>query len=124
MLQPFHNWIKLNERVKAHSVSPFHLKCVMAMECFKDAHSGLQPTIDTSFDKRRQELYDLNCKRLEALVDCMVLCRKQNIPLRGHHDSNLSNSFNKENFKAILEFRALPTTDGAKCTIHKCRYTK
>ena len=58
VLQPFRNWTKLNERVKAHSVSPFHLKCVMAMECFKDTHSGLQPTIDTSFDKRRQELYD------------------------------------------------------------------
>jgi len=59
----------------------------MAMESFKDAHFGLQPTIETSFDKQRQELYDLNCKRLEAIVDCVVLCGRQNIPLRGHHDS-------------------------------------
>ena len=51
MHKPFRNWIKLNERVKAHSALSFHLKCVMAMESFKDAHSGLQLTIDTSFDK-------------------------------------------------------------------------
>jgi len=98
VLQPFRNWTKLNERVKAHPVSPFHLKCVMAIESFKDAHSGLQPTIDTSFDKQRQELYDLNCKRLEAIVDCVVLYGRQNIPLHGHHDSNSSNSLNKGNF--------------------------
>ena len=64
---------------------------------------------------------DLNCKRLEAIVDCVVLCGKQNIPLHGHHDSNSSNNLNKGNFKAILEFRALGDlilqkhlTDGAK----------
>ena len=43
---------------------------------FTDTHSGIQPTIDTSLDKRRQELYDLNCKRLDAII---VLCGRQNI---------------------------------------------
>ena len=80
----------------------------MAMESIKDAHSGLQPTIDTSFDKHRQGLYDLNCKRLDAITDCAVSYGKQNIPFRGHLDANSSSkSLNKGNFKAILEFRAL-----------------
>ena len=37
----------------------------------------------------------------------MLLCGRQNIPLRGHSDSNSSQVVNKGNFKAILEFRAL-----------------
>ena len=106
--------------MKAHSTSTLYHKSVLAMESFKDAHSGLQPTIDTSFEKHRQ---DLNCKRLDAIFDSVVLCGKQNIPLHGHHDANVSKkkSLNKGNFKAILEFRTLGNsilqqhlTDGAK----------
>ena len=43
----FRNWTNFNDKVKAHSTSSFHLKSIMAMESFKEAHSGLQPTIDT-----------------------------------------------------------------------------
>ena len=74
------------------------------MESFKDAHSGLQSTINTSFEKHRQDLYELNCKRLLIFV---VLCGKQNIPFHGHHGANVSKSLSKGNFKVILEFRAL-----------------
>ena len=37
---------KLNEKVKAHLSSSAHLKCVLIMESFKDAHS-----IGTSLDQ-------------------------------------------------------------------------
>ena len=54
-----------------------------------------------------QEMYDLNCKRLDAIIDCVVLCERQNIAFRGHKDDNSqADGQNKGNFKAILEFRA------------------
>ena len=58
---------------------------------------------------RSKELYHHNSKRLDAIIDCIILCGKQNISLRGHRDANCSshNATNKGNFKAILEFRAL-----------------
>ena len=74
------------------------------MESYKDAHSGKQPTIDTALDLRRKSNYDLNCQRLDAIIDCTILCGKQNIR---HSDADSSQSTNKGNFKAILEFRAL-----------------
>ena len=77
------------------------------MESYKDAHSGKQPTIDTSLDQRRKNNYDLKCQRLDAIIDCVILCGKQNIPFRGHNDAGPSESINKGNFKAILNFRAL-----------------
>ena len=87
-------------------MSPTHCKCALEMKSFLDAHSGVQPTIDTSLDKRRSELYELNCKWLDAIIDCIIMCGQQNIALRGHCDYG-NDSANKGNFKAILEFRSL-----------------
>ena len=80
--------------------------CALEMKSFLDAHSGVQPTINTSLDKRRSELYELHCKRLDAIIDCIIMCGQQNIALWGHRDSG-NDSSNKGNFKAILEFRSL-----------------
>ena len=67
----------------------------------------MQPTIDTACDSRRQQLYESNCQRLDAVIECVVLCGTQNIPSRGHSDASTSAAHNKGNFKAILEYRAL-----------------
>ena len=55
--------------------------CALEMKSFLDAHSGVQPTINTSLDKRRSELYELHCKRLDAIIDCIIMCGQQNIAL-------------------------------------------
>ena len=101
------------------------------MKSFKDAHAGVQPTIDTTMNKHRQEQYDLNCNRLDAIIDCIVLCGKQNIALRGHRDANSqlqAQSSNQGNFKAILQFRALGDKTLQKhltdATVYMPRYTK
>ena len=86
--KPYSNWTALNQKLKLHSTCPTHVKCSLAMKSFKDAHAGVQPTIDTTMNKHRQEQYDLNCNRLDAIIDCIVLCGKQNIALRGHRDAN------------------------------------
>ena len=52
----YSNWTKLNKKVKAHSCSSVYLKYLLVMESYKDAHSGKQPTIDTSFDQRRKNV--------------------------------------------------------------------
>jgi len=85
------------------------MKCVQAIESFKDAHSGRQPIIDTSLSANKQKLYELNCKRLDAIIECVVLCGTQNTPLRGHNDANTYDSVkqNKGNFKAIMIYRAI-----------------
>ena len=85
------------------------MKCVQALESFKDAQSGRQPTIDTSLSTSRQKLYELNCKKLDAIIECMVLYGTQDIPLCGHNDGNSyeGTKQNKGNFKAISDYRAI-----------------
>ena len=84
--KPVSNWTTFNNKGKAHSVWLAHV--IVAMTSFLKTQSGIQPTIDTLLSRHRQELYDLNCKRLDAIIDCLILCGRQNIALCGHHDSN------------------------------------
>ena len=39
---------------------------------------------------------------LEAIISTIILCGKQNIPLRGHQDDSTSMASNKGNLHAIL----------------------
>ena len=52
------------------------------MKSFKETHNGLQDTVDTSFDAWRQELYDVNCKQLDAIIECVLLCGEQTLPFK------------------------------------------
>ena len=131
--KPVANWTTFSNKVKARSTCPTHIKCASAMVSFIEVQPGNQLTINTALSCRRQELYHHNSKRLDAIIDCIILCGKQNISLRGHRDANCSshNATNKGNFKAILEFRALGDPvlrqhleHGQKCTVHQSQDTE
>ena len=70
----YNNWTKLNNNVKGHAVSQLHKDSVASMEAFRDIHSGKSISIEAVLDKKRQELYALNCERLDAIIECVVLC--------------------------------------------------
>ena len=84
--QPYCNWTKFSDKVKAHSVCSVHTKSVLAMTSFEESHSGMQPSIDTSLSINRQRLFSTNCtrNRLYAIIECIWLCGKQKIALQGH----------------------------------------
>ena len=55
--QPYRNWTKFSDKVKAHSVCSVHTKSILAMKSFEEVHSGMQPSIDTSLSMNRQRLF-------------------------------------------------------------------
>ena len=57
------------------------------MKSFEDTHNGKQSIIDVSFDVRRQQLHEANCN---AIIDCVLLCGKQNAAFWWHDDLNSS----------------------------------
>jgi len=82
-----------NDKVKAHAASTVHCESVIAMKSFEEVHSGMQPSIDTSFSRDRQWLFRTNCIQLDAIIDCILLCGKQNIPLQGHMQGRRQRGF-------------------------------
>ena len=78
VLRPFRNWTTFNEKVRVHYTSSTHSVNALAMKSFLEAQSGTQPMIDTSINKQRAERHQLNFKHFDAIIDCVVLCGRQN----------------------------------------------
>ena len=51
-------------------------------------------------------MYNKNVHVLKSIIETVVLCGKQNLPLRGHRDDRSSTSSNRGNFWAVLEMMA------------------
>ena len=47
-------------------------------------------------------MFEKNMNALRAIISTIILCGKQNIPLRGHRDDSTGTASNKGNFHAIL----------------------
>ena len=63
-------------------------------------------TLPYKLNHQNQAQYHRNIMLLEKIIDAVILCGKQNIPLRGHRDDSTSDSSNKGNFLAILQLLA------------------
>ena len=47
-------------------------------------------------------MFEKDMNALRAIISTIILCGKQNIPLRGHRDDSIGTASNKGNFHAIL----------------------
>ena len=59
-------------------------------------------TLPYRISTQNQEMFEKNMNALRAIISTIILCGKQNIPLRGHRDDSTSTASNKGNFHAIL----------------------
>ena len=59
-------------------------------------------TLPYRISTQNQEMLKKNMNALRAITSTIILCGKQNIPLRGHRDDSSSKASNKGNFNAIL----------------------
>ena len=58
-------------------------------------------TLPYRISTQNQEIFEKNMNALRAIISTIILCGKQNIPLRGHQDDSTSTASNKGNFHAI-----------------------
>jgi hypothetical protein len=70
--------------------------------------SGQQDSISVQINKATMELVAKNRKKLRSIIETVILCGRQNIPLCGHRDAGTDvehASENHGNFLALLQFR-------------------
>lgn len=73
--------------------------------------SGQQKSISVMLNTAGQNLIANNRKKLRSIVETIILCGRQNIPLRGHRDSSVdlesteSQTVSHGNFWALLQFQ-------------------
>ena len=68
--------------------------------------------IEAAHDKNLNERKEKNMKSLETIVETVLLCGHQNIPMRGSNDMDTLESVttkNTGNFRAFLKYRVAVT---------------
>ena len=107
--KPLTNFQKALEILKKHSEKQFHRSAVSQMEEFLKVMRNEQPSIRRQLSEATAKRIATNHQKLRSIVETIVLCGRQNIPLRGHRDSimDIERTPNAQhgNFWALLQFR-------------------
>ncbi|KAJ8032894.1 Zinc finger MYM-type protein 1 [Holothuria leucospilota] len=104
--RPFQNLQKAKGKegvLDRHGQLTYHRGAVLEYKLFSESFRNPQNHVDTLLNCKRKETYEANLHILKSIVQTVILCGKQNQPLRGHRDDSTSLSTNKGNFLAILE---------------------
>ena len=67
---------------------------------------NVRPSIRTRLSEATAQQIATNRQKLHSIVETVVLCGRQNIPLRGHRDSTMDVEHTPNgNFRALLQFQ-------------------
>lgn len=86
---PLVNFKKALELLNKHLKKSYHKTAVVKMDAFVRVMSGQPANIRVQLDEAAKQVVASNRKKLHSIVETIVLCGHQNIPLRGHRDSGL-----------------------------------
>ncbi|KAL4127017.1 hypothetical protein QTP88_011215 [Uroleucon formosanum] len=100
----FQNWKKALEVFEKHSKHEYHTLSLLKSEQFLKSFSSGQPSIIDILDTERMKQKKENRLNLLPIIECVMLCRRQELALRGHKDAGPI-CF-KSNFRAILKYKA------------------
>ena len=102
------NFKHATDNLKKHEQKDYHKEAVVKMELFVKVMSGQQDSISVQMNNAAKELVATNRKKLLSIIETIILCGQQSIPLRGHRDAGTDLERACEghgNFWALLQFR-------------------
>ncbi|XP_050064793.1 52 kDa repressor of the inhibitor of the protein kinase-like [Aphis gossypii] len=110
VIKPFVNFKHAQEVFRTHAICEYHLKSVIDAESFLNIFEKKEIPLIKQIDSERAKQVQENRKRLIPIIQCVILCGREKIPLRGHRDFGSFNikdeQSNEGNFRAILKYRA------------------
>ena len=86
---PLTNFRKALELLDKHGGKEYHKVALVKMDAFLKVMTGQQQSICVQLNDATKKLVAKNRKKLQSIIETIILCGRQNIPLRGHHDSGL-----------------------------------
>ena len=96
----FSNWHKTGEKTEEHNNTSAHKESMSKLEDFEARFSNPDLTIPFSFDKERQQRIENNTEILRWVIEVIITCGKQCLPLRAHREN--TPDANSGNILAIL----------------------
>ena len=93
------------EILNKHLDKSYHKTAVVKMDESVKVMMGQQQSLRVQLNESAVQLIASNRRKLRSIVETILLCGRQNIPLHGHMDSGLGNATACHgNFWALLEF--------------------
>ena len=106
MKSPLTDWSCASTKSKEHSKSEIHKTALLTMQKFVAVKKNEIRPINQIQNKILDDTISKNRKKLASITKTVLLCGRQNIPLRGHRDdSKYYSSEDCGNFQALLNFR-------------------
>ena len=109
---PLINFKKALEILEKHTGKVYHKEAVATMDTFfLKVMTSQQEKISVQLSDAAKQLVASNRRKIQSIVETVILCGRQNIPLRGHRDSGVdvesdkSEAKNHGNLWALLQFR-------------------
>ena len=98
---PVTDWSNLGSYIKRHvkSTDSSHHVCVTKACHFLDVRAGKMASICSAVSETHKIQVEQNRHIIKKIIEVLVLCGKQNIPIRGHTEE-------RSNFLAILESKS------------------
>ena len=84
---PFTNFKKAYELCDSHAERHYHKDAVVFCDSFVQQLSGKQESVVVQLRRDLSHCIQTNRQRLHSIVETIILCGRQSIPLRGHRDS-------------------------------------
>ncbi|CAH1983061.1 unnamed protein product [Acanthoscelides obtectus] len=108
---PFRKWKDAIDKFTSHSNSEYHKFSCLAAENFMKVDSRRMEDITVMLDSQKRKEREQNRASLKPIIDTIILCGENEIPLRGHRDSGPltpEKPLEKEGkFRALLRYRAV-----------------
>lgn len=105
----YRDWKKAKEYFKKHMDTEYHKDCVLRATTFLQVSAGKQRDILSQLDIQRAKEKEENRTALRPIIESVLFCAEQELPLRGDHDSgafSLTRPVKKDGkFRALLRFR-------------------
>ena len=103
---PFKDWPCAVTKFKMHSKSSSHQTALLTMQTFLCVKENKILSVDRIHTKVLNDKIFKNRLKLIPIIKTVLLCARQNIPLRGHRDdSKHYEALDSGNFQALLNFR-------------------
>lgn len=107
VLSPFTRWKNALENFRSHNECDYHKAAALYATNFLEALKG--ESVAEKMESSAQAQRELNRKKLISIIDTVIFCGRQGIPLRGHRDAGPLSleepAENDGNFRALLRFK-------------------
>lgn len=111
VLKKFDNWKHAVENFNKHSSLEYHKQCLSDASNFSNVLKNPETSIINMIQAERMKQVLENRQNIKPIIEAIMLCGRQNMPLRGHRDwgrihvdDTLEN--NQSNFLEIIRYRA------------------